>query len=397
MRPDRMSAAEARRTVLAAQGFGRPRPSGPVTRRHLRALVRRLGMLQLDSVNVLVRAHYLPAFSRLGRYPRELLDDLAWSERDLIEYWGHEASLLPVEYWPLMRWRMRAMAAAEDWPRAAALLAQRPEYIAAVLDDIKARGPLAARDVVGAEATRGGWWSWADSKVAVEYLFDTGQVTAHRVGFERRYAVPEAVLPPAVLGASEVGAADARRELVRIAAAALGVATRADLLSYFRFRRPSAVTEWRDLVDSGELVPVEVEGWSEPAFRWHRAVTPRRVAASALLSPFDSMCFERERLARVFGFAYRLEIYVPAAKRVHGYYVLPFLLGDALVARVDLKADRKARTLLVQAAYAEPGAPPETAAALAAELRLLGGWLGLDDVLVLPRGDLATALTVAVS
>ncbi len=395
MKPDSLSAAQARRAVLAAQGFGRPRPAGPINRRQLSTMIRRLGLLQMDSVNVLHRAHYLPAFSRLGPYPCELLDRMAWQDHDLFEYWGHEASLLPIEHWPLLRWRMEYMSTAPHWPTARRMLAEQPHYVQQVLDDIKARGPLAAKHVVGAQPSTGTWWSWSESKVAVEYLFDSGQVTAQRVNFERRYAVPEAVLPLDVLQAPAPSPEDARRELLRVAARALGVATQADLFDYYRFRGPSPEPQFAELVDAGELVPVLVEGWSKPAYRWHEATVPRRVHARALISPFDSLIFERSRVERLFDFRYRLEIYVPAAKRVHGYYVLPFLLGDALVARVDLKADRKARTLLVQAAHAEPAAPAHTAEELAAELESMAGWLGLDAVVVKPRGDLAAALAGA--
>jgi uncharacterized protein len=396
MKPDVLSVPQARRAALAAQGFGRPRPSGPVGRRHLRGVIERLGLLQIDSVNVLQRAHYIPAFSRLGPYPCELLDAMAWDDHELFEYWGHEASLMPVRFWQLMRWRMTYMSAALDWGTARRLASERPELIQGILDDVKARGPLRARELAGAVPRSGTWWSWSESKTAVEYLFDCGLVTATRVNFERHYAVPEALLPLRAIQAPQISAEDARRELLRIAARALGVATQSDIFDYFRFRGPSPQPQFAELVEAGELIPVQVAGWPKPAFRWHETRIPRQVIARALISPFDSLIFERSRAERLFGIRYRLEIYVPAAKRRHGYYVLPFLLGDTLVARVDLKADRKAGSLLVQAAYAEPGAPEHTPDELARELGLMARWLGLRSVEVRPKGDLAGALAARV-
>ncbi len=394
------SPAQVRRIAVAASGLAEGRPSGRVDRRHLRRVLDHVGLLQIDSVNVLVRAHYLPLFSRLGPYPMPLLDAAAGGRhRELFEYWGHEASLLPLASQPLMRWRMaRAAEQYATWGGPARLARERPEFIAATLAEVEARGPVRAGDLEEEGAARGGsWWGWREAKLALEWLFWTGAVTtADRRGFERRYDLPERVLPAAVLDAPTPAPADAQRELVRFGAAALGVAVESDLRDYFRLGVAEARARVGELVESGELLPVAVRGWRRPAYLWHQARVPARVTARALLAPFDPLVWERARTERIFGFRYRVEIYVPAPQRVHGYYVLPFLLRDRLVARVDLKADRAGGALLVQAGYGEPGAPPETARELAAELALMAGWLGLERVTVRPRGDLAAALSAAV-
>ena len=393
-----LSVAQARRIALAAQGFGGPRGAQPPGTRRMLATVGRLGVLQIDSVNVLERAHYLPLFSRLGPYDRDRLDRSAWrAPRRLFEYWGHEASLLPVELQPLLRWRM-ARAGTDAWRGVRAVATEQPELVARVLDDVRERGPVPASGL--ADETRpkrsGPWWAWSDVKRALEWLFWSGQITsAWRRGFERWYDVPERVLPRAIVEAPTPEPADAQRELVRIAARALGIATESDLRDYFRLPLADARARVHELVEAGELERVAVEGWRAHALLHREARIPRRVSARALLVPFDPLVWERARTERLFGFRYRIEIYVPAPKRVHGYYVLPFLLGDRLVARVDLKAARAERSLLVQAAWAEPDAPPETAAELAAELALMAGWLGLERVEVRDRGDLAPALRAA--
>ncbi len=392
---ERLSAAQARRIALAAQGFADPRPAGPPTGWAVRRLFDRVGLVQIDSVNVLQRAHYLPLFSRAGPYDADLLDRSAhYAPRRLFEYWGHEASLLPVALQPALRWRMDR-AAHEAWGGMRRIQRDRPELVVQVLEEVRARGPVAASEVLEEERPKrtGPWWDWSDVKRAFEWLFWSGQVTsARRRGFERLYDLPERVLPAAVIAAPTPAVDDAQRELVRVAARSLGVAAERDLRDYFRL--PLAETRARvaELVEAGELWPVEVEGWRVPAYVDPAARMPRRVHARALVGPFDSLIWERSRAERLFGFRYRIEIYVPAPQRVHGYYVLPFLLGDELVARVDLKADRQRCALRVQAAHAEPGAPPETAAELRAELESMAAWLGLERLEVVPRGDLAPAL-----
>jgi hypothetical protein len=396
---ERLPAALARRIALAAQGFADPRPAGAVDGRQLRRMTARLAVLQIDSVNVLSRAHYLPAFSRLGPYPRQALDDLAGRRRELFEYWAHEASLLPVRLHPHLRWRM---AAAEEhaWGSMVRIQRERPGYVSEVLERVREAGPLKASDLAEPRPDRpGSMWNWHAGKVALEWLFYAGVITTRgrTAGFERVYDLTERVLPAAVLQTPTPEPADAVRELVRTASRALGVATERDVRDYFRLRPPAARAAIAELVDAGELLPVEVTGWGAPAWLHPQARRPRWVRARALVSPFDSLVWERPRVARVFDFRYRLEIYTPAARRVHGYYVLPFLLGDRLVARVDLKADRQAGVLRVQAAFAEDGVDrTEVAVALAEELALMAGWVQLDAVVVGERGDLAAELAAAV-
>ncbi len=353
-------------------------------------------MVQIDSVNVLVRSHYLPAFSRTGAYDRDLLDGATYRRRHLFEYWGHEASLLPVALHPLLRWRMaRAAAGVGAWGRPTRLARDRPDYIAAVLAEVTARGPVGAGELEQEGSARGGpWWGWRDSKVALEWLFWIGAVTtAGRRGFERLYDLPERVLPSAVLNAPTPPERDAQRELVRIAARACGVATETDLRDYFRMPVADCRARVAELVEAGELLPVTVAGWRQQAYLDPAARRPRRVEAAALLSPFDSLIWERSRTERLFGFRFRLEIYTPAARRVHGYYVLPFLLDEGLVARVDLKADRAASRLLVRASHLESSADAAVVApALARELRRMAGWLGLRSLQVERQGELAPSL-----
>jgi uncharacterized protein len=403
-----LSAEQARRLALAAQGFGRPRPGGRVDARHLRRAIDDVGLLQLDSVNVFLRSHYMPLFSRLGPYPRPALDRLAWHEdgkgrtrpaqrRDLFEYWGHEASLLPVELQPLLRWRM-ARADKLAWQGVRRIAAEQPQLLEFVLDEVRERGPLRASDLAakGHRRVPGEMWSWSEEKTALEYLFYSGQVcAARRVNFERLYDLPERVLPRHVLEAPTPSQEEAQRQLLLTAAKRLGVATEPDLGDYFRLPRAESKASVAELAEDGALVPVQVEGWSRPAYlATERPVGLRRAAeARALLTPFDSLVWARERTERLFGFRYRIEIYVPAPKRVYGYYVLPFLLGDSLVARVDLKSDRQAGVLRVRSAFAEPGADTTLVAKeLAEELRLLSEWLGLGGVSIGRKGDLAAPL-----
>jgi uncharacterized protein YcaQ len=396
---ERIPAALARRIALAAQGFADPRPAGPVGTRQLRRTVERLGVVQIDSVNVVSRSHYLPYFSRLGPYPRAAVDGLANERHDVFEYWAHEASYLPVRLQPSLRWRMAA-AEQEAWGSMTRVQRERPEYVAALLERIRVDGPLKASQLAEARPNRpGSMWNWHEGKAALEYLFFTGALTARArtAGFERVYDLTERVLPAGVVQAPTPERGEAVRELVRTAARALGVATETDLRDYFRLSPVDARTAIAELTDAGELLLVHVAGWDKPAWLVPDARRPRWVRARALLSPFDSLVWERPRVERIFGFRYRLEIYTPAEKRVHGYYVLPFLLGDALVARVDLKADRQAGVLRVQAAHAETGVDvAEVAAELAAELRLMASWLELDTVAVAGAGDLAPALSALV-
>jgi uncharacterized protein YcaQ len=397
---DRLTAGEARRIALAAQGFGAARPEGEVGRRQMLKTVERLGLLQIDSVNVVSRTHYLPLFSRLGAYPRALLEETAWGRRpQLFEYWAHEASLLPMARQPLLRWRMEdARAGVGVWKGVARFLRERRDLVDRALAEIESRGPLAASELEVGMKSQGGWWGWSESKRALEVLFWAGELTTatRRGTFERVYGIPEKVLPKAVHGAPTPDRDEAQRELIRIAARAQGVATERDLRDYFRMGVAETRARIAELVDAGDLVPVAVKGWGQPAYLDPGARRPRKVAAHALLSPFDNLIWFRERAERVFGVRVKLEIYTPAEKRTHGYYVLPFLQGDAITARVDLKAERKAGVLAVQSAHGEPWADAETPGALAEELRTMARWLGLEQVRVQPKGDLAAALAGAV-
>lgn len=393
--PERLSLPAARRIALAAQGFADPRPAGRVDRRHLRRVLERLGVVQLDSVNVLVRSHYLPFFSRLGPYAADAIADLAERRRELFEYWGHEASLLPLELHPLFRWRMER-AAREAWGSLVRINGERPRFVEAVLAEVTERGPISASDLTDAGGRpHRGMWGRTDGKTALEWLFWSGRLTAagRRPSFERLYDLPERVLPADTLSAPTPDPHEAQRRLLLRAARALGIATARDLADYYRIKAPEARPRILELVEAGQLLPAEVEGFRDPAFLHPGASVPRKVQARALLSPFDSLVWERSRTERLFGMRLRLEIYTPAEKRVHGYYVLPFLLDEALVARVDLKADREASTLRAVAAHAEPGrCEPAVAEALADELRAMAGWLGLERVAAGRRGDLAPLL-----
>ncbi|WP_207480309.1 winged helix-turn-helix domain-containing protein [Arenibaculum pallidiluteum] len=401
---DSLSAAEARRVAIAAQGLAEARPRGAPGARHLRRVLARIGLLQIDSVNVLARAHYLPLFSRLGPYAQQVLDEAAWGPRRrrlLFEYWAHEASLLPLETQPLLRWRMERAARGEGiYGGLARFGRERPDYIAAVLAEVAARGPLSAADLSEGGRASGSWWGWSDGKRALEWLFWAGQVTTatRRGAFERVYDLTTRVLPPAISAAPTPPVEEAQRALLRIAAGALGIATERDLRDYFRMEPAETRARLAELVEAGALLPVRIEGWDQQAYLDPGARVPRRVAARALLAPFDPLVWERSRAERLFGFRYRLEIYTPAHKREHGYYVLPFLLGERMAARLDLKADRGGRRLLVHAAHGEPGTPPaRTIPALAGELHAMARWLGLETVVVADAGDLAQRLRAAVA
>ncbi|MGD0472258.1 MAG: crosslink repair DNA glycosylase YcaQ family protein [Candidatus Velthaea sp.] len=379
-----LSTAEARRIALRAQGFGAARPGTAAPGRAIMGVFERIGLVQIDSVNVIVRSHYLPLFSRLGAYDVKLLERLVWEKRGrkLFEYWGHEASLIPLALHPLFRWRMARAARGEGtWGRVAAIARDKPEFVKAILREVEQRGPLASGDIAEHRTGGGGWWGWSEVKVALEYLFWSGAVTtARRHNFERLYDLPERVFAPAVLAAPTPDEATAKRELLRIAARALGIATRSDLRDYFRLEI-DANARIDELVEHGDLLPVSVEGWKQPAYLACDTIVPRRIDARALLSPFDSLVWERSRDRRVFDFDYRIEIYTPAAKRVHGYYVLPFLYGDRLAARVDAKARRDTSMLKVIAIHYEDAKPaPELREDLRAELTALARWLGLERV-----------------
>ncbi len=359
----------------------------------------RTAVLQIDSVNVLARAHQMPLFSRMGPYDPELLRRAAEEPpRRVVEYWAHVAAFMPVDLWPAMRHRMRAYRdKGHDW----AMVTHRPELVEQVLQDVRDRGASTPRDLdEGLPRRKDHWgWNWSETKKVMEYLFAAGELAVARrtASFERVYDLPERVVPRHHLEAPEPTEAEASVELVRRAAVAHGVGTEHDLRDYFRMRPEPAAQAVRTLLETGELLPVEVEGWGRPAYLHRDAPRPRVVRARALLSPFDPVVWERDRTLRLFDFHYRIEIYVPEARRVHGYYVLPFLLGDAIVARVDLKADRRAGVLRVLGAFAEPGAPGDTAAELADELASAAGWLHLHTVVVHPHGDLAGPLQAAVA
>lgn len=384
---ERLSQSEARRIALHAQGFGTARPDRP-GQLHLRRTIDRLSLHQIDSVNVVARAHYLPAFSRLGNYDRTLLDRDAWGprrSRRLFEYWAHEASLLPLALHPLLRWRMAQADRGESgWKGLRGFATERRHEAMAVLDRIRAEGPLGASDFE-TSCNRPGWWEWGETKQALEWLFWAGHLTTstRRAAFERVYDLPERVLPASILDLPTPEPGEAQRGLIALSARALGVASAAELRDYFQLKPEEANGAIADLLEEGLLHRVAVEGWRSPAFLYHDAHVPRRIAAQALLAPFDPLIWERSRTERLFDFHYRIGIYTPAAKRTHGYYVLPFLLGDRLVGRADLKADRQQGRLLVHSVHFEPAVPAESRDAMAAELSTMARWLGLEEI-VLP-------------
>ena len=395
-----LSSAEARRLALDSLGFAGKRPvRAGLT--HVRATAARLSAIQIDSVNVLARAHYLPTFSRYGPYPTAVLDDLVHSRRELFEYWGHAACFLPIDLYPFMRWRMENQV--EAW---SGLGRKKTAYMEAVYRELEARGPLAAGELsIGGKST-GPWWGWSDGKEALELLFRQGRVAvAGRRHFERVYDLPERVFPASVLRTA-VAPADAKKELFVRAARAMGVGTAKDIAQYVHVdawwdrrwvngrRAPSDSHRLFDeLVEEHRLARVHVEGWPQPAYVVPGARIPRSVDVRAIVSPFDPVLWERKWTKAVFDFAYQIEIYVPGPKRVFGYYVLPFLMGDRFAARVDLKADRKSSTLIVHAAYVEAGFEAgAVASALAAELRALASWLSLESFAIGSKGNLARAL-----
>ena len=398
-----LTATQARRIAVAAQGFAEPRPTGAVTRAHLRRLISRIQVLQLDSVSVAVRAHYAPVFSRLGPYDRDVLDRAAWSHtarspRLLVEYWAHEAALMAVDDWPLMRWRMREYQHGR-WRTE--VVRKRVRLADDVVAAVAKHGPSTAGQIetyVGEErpGKKGPWWDRSDTKWVTEALWSSGVLTtATRIGFARHYDLTERVLPPEVV-TRQVDDDEAVRELTLRAAGALGVATEADIRDYFRLSPKQSKPAIAKLVADGELQPVDVDGWAAPAYLRAGQIVPRRDRGTALLCPFDPLIFFRPRVERLWQFHYRIEIYTPAPKRQFGYYVWPFLLDGRLVGRVDLKADRARGVLNVLGAFAETGEQPSRIApALARELRTMAGWMGLSDVRVGRKGDLVVPLRQA--
>ena len=398
-RPDSLSLGDARRIALAAQGFDRPRPPG-VTATHLRRVIRQVGLLQIDSVNVLLPAHYQVPFSRLGPYDRSRLDALIYRDREFSEQWAHEASILPIEHWPFIRHHLSPHE--RRWGALAKWMEAHAEYAARVLEEVRVRGPVVAGDIAEPDGTRGkggGWWGWTQAKIALEGHFARGDIAISErrpAGFARVYDLAERVVPNEH-HTRTLGREEAQRELVRLAARATGVATASDLADYYRMAPREARQRVAELASAGELLEVQVEGWRDTVYLHRDARAPRRMEAAALLSPFDPVIWYRPRAERLFEFDYRIEIYVPRAKRKFGYYVLPFLFGDRLVGRVDLKADRAAACLRVLGTYVEPHArADEVAPALARELATMARWLDLDDVSVARRGTLARELIAAV-
>ncbi|MCU1413938.1 MAG: hypothetical protein JWN80_1278 [Microbacteriaceae bacterium] len=390
-----LSAAQARRIALAAQGFGAA-PPATVGTRQLNLGIQRLNLLQLDSVNVFERSHYLPLFARLGAYDRARLDKLVFSPRSqYIEYWAHQAAVIPVEDWPLFRWRMEFYRARHS--REGSWGGANGDMMNWLLEELATKGPLPASKIEHeSNARRGPWWGWSDVKLGLETLFFQGDVaTAGRTRFERSYGLTEQVVPARLLDV-DVPKADAIRELVRRSVRALGIGTLSDIADYYRLRNDETKAAVAELVEAGEVVPVTVEGWNRPAFLHADARMPRRIETTALLSPFDPVVWERDRALRMFGFHYRIEIYTPAPKRVFGYYTLPLLIDDGVVGRIDLKSDRQNGLLRVQSAWREAGSNPDPLRVVPL-LRRIADWQGLGEILVADCGDFAPALAAAVA
>jgi uncharacterized protein YcaQ len=386
----RITTPQARRIALAAQGFADPRPAGKVTLRHLRKVIDRVGVVQLDSVNVVARAHYLPFFARLGNYPMAMLDRLAWGSGEMIEYWAHEAALIPIEQWPLFRHRMMKNSM-DSW------VAANEEGIAEVLADIRRRGPLRPADFDSHHnSERGPWWDWSDAKLALESLYFTGHLTIpKRVNFARYYDLSERVLPAEIIS-RQIDEVDQRRQLLGRAVRHHGIGTVSDLADYYRMKIQPSASILAEMAKAGEVEEVEVLGWKEPVYLDPEARLPRSVRGVALLCPFDPLVWYRPRTERLWDFHYRIEIYTPPQKRIYGYYVFPVLLDGELVGRIDLKADRQRGSLLVRASYVEEGQDPgRVAPRLIPDLRTMAAWLGLGEVVVEPRGNLATDLARA--
>lgn len=396
----RLTSLQARHIALKAQGLSTARPASRITGSHLRRTLGRLGFYQIDSVNVLQRAHLVPLYSRMGPYDLDIFHRAAGrSPRAMFEYWAHMATYVDVQLWAAMAHRMAQMRQRNGWLNS--IQQEYPDFVRAVFDVVAASGPMSAREVdavagMGVERDRSQWgWNWTLTKQALEYLFFVGELTSaqRNAQFERMYDLPERVLPAAVLAQAPLDSEQAHRVLVEHAARAHGIGTEPCLRDYFRTAPAPTRRAVEDLIAEEVLLPVRVDGWDRPAYRHRDASLPRVTVARALLSPFDPLVFERKRTEQLFGFRYRIEIYLPERKGEYGYYVLPFLLGDSLVARVDLKADRRRGVLVVKGAWAEPDAPAETVEELAAELRLMAQWLDLSEIAVGRSGDLAALLS----
>jgi uncharacterized protein YcaQ len=401
-RPASLSIQQARRIALAAQGLIAPQRDGMANWTRISGAIGRMNVLQIDSVNVLTRSHYLPVFSRVGSYDQAGLDARTFGKkkRQFFEYWAHQASLVPMEFYPLFRWRMqRAYGGNGTYGALARFAAEQRTYVDEVREHVRRNGPVTVGDLPDPGERSGNWWGWGKGKIALEYLFDTGEVTAAtRQGFERLYDIPERVIPADILNRPELSEADAIRQLVDLSARALGIATKGDIADYFRLLIAQVAPAIAEMVADGRLQQVTVEGWDQPAYLHKEAPIPRKASARALVTPFDPIVWDRDRTERLFDFHYRIEIYTPEPKRVFGYYVLPFVSGDRIAGRVCLKADRQAGVLRANAAHFEAGADAgETAAELAVELQHMAGWLGLGEVNIGKRGNLAPELNRAMA
>lgn len=387
----RVSLDAARRIALGAQGIGQATPTGRIDVRHFRRVMNRIGLVQLDSVNVCIRTHYMPFYSRLGPYDRSALDTWLNDSGEHFEYWAHEAAVLPVDRYPLWQWKMERM---RPWKRAEAVLDAHPELLDDVLRQVRDHGPLTIRDLEAPAARTEAWWGYAPGKVALEVLFANGKISALRTGnFGREYDLPERMLPAPVLATEQRGEEEAHRELLVAATRHHGIGTLHDIADYFRLNVPASRPIVESLVAEGKIVEVEVSGWKDPVYMDPDAVRPRSITGTTLLSPFDPLIWYRERAERLFSFRYRIEIYVPEPDRVFGYYVLPLMVDGILVGRVDLKADRKNGALLVQSAFREEGADSvAVSTALAGELERFAGWLGLGTIELGNRGNVIAAL-----
>ena len=395
-----MSLDVARRVALGAQGFADPRPSGSVDRRHLRRVMDRMQVLQLDSIPVVIRTQYLPFHSRLGPYRAELIDRVAYGDDEWFECWAHEASLLPVASEPLFRWTKERARRGQTWKRLAEFADEEPAYIAAVLDEVRERGAVAPSELSdpgGVVASLAGWGSWKRGTLALDWLYRVGELGVRRRGnFEKAYSPFDHIIPPEILGSPTPDTPTALRELTLRAVQALGVATAKDIADYFREPMRDLRAGLNDLIESGQVVPATVRGWDEPAFADPEARVPRKIAGQTVLSPFDPVVWNRDRALRLFDFDYRIEIYVPAAKRRWGYYVLPVLVDGEIVARIDAKTDRAEGVLRIRSAHAEPGRlDARHAGRVALAVDDLAGLVQVESVVVEPKGDLAPLLASA--